>query len=646
MGTTLKIWLALGIAIIMAVLALWQIANVRGMRARGRRRAAQNPAPAPRGQQRSSDSRALSGPEKRLFAESQRLLGQGKVQPAARILEQLGMQREAIQVLEDQGLIHDAAKILMRMQRHNRAGVVYARHGMWEHAAQCFKMANMPLEVAKCAREAGDLAMAAEHFEKVNRLDDAAECYEQLGDFHRAARIFSNAGQKQRAMAMYNRLGAASENINAVEFDEQEVQQIINYLADGNTDKGLAAVMVARNKLTEVIGNLLTKGLIRPAAELYTRSTIDIGPMLMSEVSYQSGAAEALAEVFTLVAAHHYAGMVFERMNAFERAGEAFEEAEDFERAAYCFERAGKDAKVKPLKEKAKQFPYRGGKEGRNSNFALSNIASSANNPSFSEGSNESTQMVEVPPPPPGARVESDDEEGDDDLSEQLAKGRAPTSAPPPPPSPKTPVPRGNFSLGERGERAASEEVAQILESKADNAAAPDVPPPPISQSNPPTPLEPGAPVPLEDGRSAFHRARFFADLDFEQKNRIWAIGETLRFDAEETILTYNDEPQGVYVIIKGSVSCYKQVGGKEAYVDQMGEAESFGELWLLADQPTAVRFVASKDTRIRVIGRDGFTELLDNDGTIARKLYKRFTMRLLKRLLRPQNNTKNQQAS
>ena len=102
--------------------------------------------------------------------------------------------------------------------------------------------------------------------------------------------------------------------------------------------------------------------------------------------------------------------------------------------------------------------------------------------------------------------------------------------------------------------------------------------------------------------------------------------------------LTYNDEPKGVYVIVQGSVSCYRVVNGKESYVDQMGESESFGELWLLADQPTAVRFVAAKNTRIRVVGRDTFNDLLDKDGLMARKLYKRFTMRLLKRLLKPQN--------
>ena len=85
-------------------------------------------------------------------------------QPGARILEQLNMPREAIQALEDAGLIHEAAKILMRMQRANRAGVIYARHAMWDNAAQCFKLANMPLEVAKCYREAGNLPLAAEYF--------------------------------------------------------------------------------------------------------------------------------------------------------------------------------------------------------------------------------------------------------------------------------------------------------------------------------------------------------------------------------------------------------------------------------------------------------------------------------------------------
>src|SRR5690606_19746011 len=105
---------------------------------------------------RSADKRRLSRRERGLYTQAEILLKQGKVMPAARILEQINMPREAIQALEDHGEIHEAANILMRMQRQNRAGVVYARHGLWADAAKCFQLAKMPLEAAKCYRESGD----------------------------------------------------------------------------------------------------------------------------------------------------------------------------------------------------------------------------------------------------------------------------------------------------------------------------------------------------------------------------------------------------------------------------------------------------------------------------------------------------------
>ena len=99
-------------------------------------------------------------------------------------------------------------------------------------------------------------------------------------------------------------------------------------------------------------------------------------------------------------------------------------------------------------------------------------------------------------------------------------------------------------------------------------------------------------------------------------------------------------------MIIRGAVTCYRQDQGRESYVDQMAEGDSFGELWLLADQPTVLRFVATRETTIRLIPRVPFTELLDNDGALARKLYKNFTTRLLSKVLTTRKDQGNNKAS
>jgi hypothetical protein len=657
------IWIALGVSIVAFAACIWQLSNMRGVKARGRRR---SPAPEPQAS-RKGDVRILSSSERKLYAESQRLLAQNKVQPAARILEQLNMPREAIQALEDAGLIHEAAKILMRMQRANRAGVIYARHAMWENAAQCFKLANMPLEVAKCAREAGNLPMAAEYFEKVGRHEDAAECFEQLGDYHRAARQFSQAGNRPRAMQLYSRLATSTQNLAALKLEEDELQQIVDYMADGHTEQGLADVVAPRNKLTEVVLNLVAKKMVRQASEVYLRATTDIGPMLMAEVNYQDGSAAALADVFVSVSNFHYAGMVYERLNDWLKGADAFEKAEDYERAAYCHERAGNESKVKALKEKARNNPFRG--RSGNAHFALSTVGGDGSEDGATAVIDTNKSPAHAPPPIPVSSTPAPAPAAPASPSMRL---RSPSSAPPPPWSPPAPQP-----LGEPGGAAGAFSLKLADDSELENEPVREVPraaTPPIPAvvetpvaSIPPAPVSiqpeaedpneesalppvtgqaPVEPVSLDEGRAAFHKAKFLADLDFEQKNKLWNIGATNSYREGQTILNYNEAPRGVYIIIQGSVSCYKQVGGKESYVDQMGEAESFGELWLLADQPTAVRFVASKATKLRVIDRGAFTDLLDKDGTIARKVYKRFTLRLLKRLLKPQNLPGNREAS
>jgi len=674
LSTQVKISIALAITVIGVLAALWQIANLRGSKARGRRRTPPDP-----NQQRQTDTRTLRGPEKRLYTESQKLLAQGKVAAAARILEQLNMPREAIQALEDQGLLHDAAKILMRMHRPNRAGVIYARHGMWENAAQCFKMANMPLEVAKCAREAGNYALAAEHFEKVGRAEDAASCHEQAGNLRHAARLLASVGQKQQAMALYDRLAREREDVGTLDLTDDELTQIIDYLGDGHTEAGLTAIVVRSGRLATALLGLIGKSLVKQAAELFLRSTADIGPMLMAEVSYQNRSAGCLAEMFLAVSNFHYAGMVYERMMAFDRAGDAFEKSEDFERAAYCYERAGLDVKVKRLKEKAKHAPRRPGVTGSPA-FALANVPTGQDSSGFRQAAaDEATAVVDMnraqgrlpSPSPAAAEGAFDDDAPEDEIEDRLEptnwdNDASPNpsssrltqrrntaaafslsaaeddersdnngeiaSTPPPPAPPRTP---GNAAA------AAAPKVAfapTLANAKADDDTASALPEPQAASSEPT--------AELDEGRAAFHKAKFFADLDYEQRTKLWNIGVTLTLTKDETVLTYNDEPRGIYVIIQGNVACYRHVNGQDAYVDAMEVSESFGELWLLADQPTAVRFVATKETKIRVIGRDSFNDVLDKDGALARKLYKRFTMRLLKRLLRPQNNSINKVAS
>ena len=65
--------------------------------------------------------------------------------------------------------------MLMRMQLPNRAGYIYARNGFWKESVECFKLANLPNEVAMSAKKAGDLATAVSYFIESENYHEAAD---------------------------------------------------------------------------------------------------------------------------------------------------------------------------------------------------------------------------------------------------------------------------------------------------------------------------------------------------------------------------------------------------------------------------------------------------------------------------------------
>lgn len=680
--------LLLFIAVVAAVLAIWQLANMRGYKTRGRRRVASQSK-----SERHADKRNLSAPEKRLYKEAQRMLRENKIPAAARIFEQLGMPREAIQCLEDAKMIHEAASILLRMQRHNRAGVIFARHGMWADAAQCFKTANMPAEAAKCFREAGKHGLAGTLFEAAGRHEDAATSFELDGEFLNAARILFMNNMRPQSLRLYSKAATSTKDVSTLNIRDDELDMLVAYVAAGNDSQSLIKIIVGYNRIPGVLLSLLNNNNIDLAAKMYTKSKTDIGPGLMAETNYGDDSAKKLAEMFLTVSNFDYAGRVLERLEEFKEAAEAFEKGEEYERASYCYERSGNSAKVRDMKKLARSnpAPNRHGNKG----FALSSVteAETRNGDSgqFDDGNDESTAVIHRGESDEVDRREDDATSEDDsatvsneiaadagvEIIEKVAvpqniKKMAPVTIPEAPkplprstaevsmPTPEDPSGKtGNFSLSDLDDDGSAKE--HVVPARPPPIPVESVRPGPMPltagrEGSPvqfPTPINsvvPPAPSAdvhqFDEGKSAFHRAKFFADLDFRQKNKLWDIGKTQLLKTDETVLSYNDEPEGIYVILSGTVSCFKHVKDQDSYVDQMGEAESFGELWLLADQPTTVRFVASSPTAIRIIDRSSFNELLDSDGSIARKLYKRFTMRLLKRLLKPQNPNKNQAAS
>ena len=612
---------------------------------------------------RKSDRKRLRGHEQRIYSQAKKLAAQGNIIGASQQLESINLHREAITILEKAGMINEAVGVLMRIGAVDRAGIVYARHGLWNEAASAFERAGKPLEVAKAAREAGDHRRAARNFREAGRITDAAESWLEAGDAMAAARLFVESGLPERAAGLYPGIIEGVSDINLLDFNERELDLIQEYVMKGKGGTRFADVLVNSGRLVGVIVSLIRKGEVKSAADLYLRSTSDIGPQLISTPDFEVPENRHLAEVFARVANFEYAGMVQERLSEYAEAGRSFEKAEQFERAAYCYERADmkKEAVEARIKLAAAGGPSAAPSPPRADDgnpFAMGE-PTEANPPGFSANDDEQTIVDTAPPAPPGAEADGNadaifasppspqPEPGPPPIAPASGAEEAPQTPESPPTAGATDTP-GTFSMSDDDTGQEPPPATPPLP-EAGRTPAPATPPPVFA---PPVAVEVQAPLgspaaATRDGDQVpFHNCAFLEELDFSQKKQLWDTGSTQAFLPGSVILDYHAEPAGVYFILSGEVACHRILDGRDTEVDTMKPSESFGEFWLLVEMATEVKFLAKTETRILVIDRQAFNQLLDKNGTIARKLYKRFTQKLVGKLITHQNKRDLQSAS
>ncbi len=92
-------------------------------------------------QPKSTLSKPVASEDRVLYERALALVRENRISDGARILEELGLAREASTVLERGGMVHEAAGVFFRRKRYHRAGEVYARHKMWEQAGHSYLLA-------------------------------------------------------------------------------------------------------------------------------------------------------------------------------------------------------------------------------------------------------------------------------------------------------------------------------------------------------------------------------------------------------------------------------------------------------------------------------------------------------------------------
>lgn len=139
-----------------------------------------------------------------------------------------------------------------------------------------------------------------------------------------------------------------------------------------------------------------------------------------------------------------------------------------------------------------------------------------------------------------------------------------------------------------------------------------------------------------DDTKVVFQRLEFLDELSRSEKDAVWAIGQERKFNKDQEILGLHEEPEGIIFVLRGQISIEISDHGKLTPIKVLESTESFGESWVLADQESPFKAGAKTDCHILIVSKDDLINLMNENGEIARKLYKKYTLSLLSKMVTP----------
>jgi tetratricopeptide (TPR) repeat protein len=556
--------------------------------------------------QRHADSRKLSRHEKKLLTKAKQFIVQKRFLQAARLLESIRMERDAITLLEKSGHIHEAAHMLLRMRRPNRAGVVYARNNYFTNAAECFLKAGMPLEAAQCARSSGDHKLAAAAFEKVGEFGEAAQSYVSIGAYINAARCYYKADQIDSAMASYKKKFQNTEDFNFKTLTSEDLSYVTRWLSAGHFDESIAEAAKRTDLLPKIIHSLSSSGHMNSISNLVPFCDIQDLNVIMSKVNYEDISAKTLALGLKEAGDHERSGMIFEQLGMFQDAAEAFEIAQDFERASYLWGRAGNNERSELAKQKKSENP--GAKAKSNAiegNFALGTAGAMALSDDNLAINNSADASSPVPPPAPAADP-SPSVSQSFSLSSSEAAEAQPVNTPPPP----------SFDLNQVPEVPSPSNTNDSVSASFSLDVKPETSD--QDQSN--------------NAPKSFFQSGLWIDLTGVECQKIWDRGEVIDIGKGDIVVSDKENSPGLYVLLSGTVSAQSSHSQST-----LSAGDYFGDLASFAEISNSCSYSTLETSKLWLIKTNELEDLMEEDGVIARKVYKTFTTDLLKRLSQEQ---------
>lgn len=494
-----------------------------------------------------------------------------------------------------QGQVHAGALLLEQAGLFRQCISLFEEFGFIDEAASVLMRMQRPHragfiyarhgkwdQAANCFKSAGLSAEAGRCLRESERYDEASEQFIKANRLEDAAGCLTLAGKLQAAGKIYlklKQLGKAKSCYDKIASNPRNNAAALKF---DDSEIDFFTLMASQGPLHTIYIDVLAQAgrLLELILGLMKSGNIQAASALYLKSNTDLGPL-LMSETSSHTAESRALGELFQNVAQFKYAGMVYEQAGDFARAAQAFEQAEDWDRASYCydrcgeEEKASALRAKMSKEHSNASRKDVQISS------FVNPSDESTRALQ-----PAAQ--------------------APLSFVPSPPvfkNQKSSTSEGFFSIDPLTQ---NEQVTHHF---------------------------------TDDDRILFHACKVFADLDYDQRERIWKLGTIELVAPDSVVIDWGDEPAGFYLVLEGQMAAIlanPRIGEDSAELAPCNAGDIFGELWLLAEHPASIRFVASKRTRLFFIERSKFTELLDTDGSIARKVYKHFTHRLLAKMLNP----------
>ena len=104
---------------------------------------------------------------------------------------------------------------------------------------------------------------------------------------------------------------------------------------------------------------------------------------------------------------------------------------------------------------------------------------------------------------------------------------------------------------------------------------------------------------------------------------------DTERFKKGATIIHEGTTGSNAYLILSGSVEVFKKVGDEKLVLSRLVKGNIFGEMSLVDDKPRSATIVALEDTEVRILSRERFESMLEQNPRAVIPLLKQVFQRV-----------------